>query len=341
MPSFRLFPAVFLVCVAAIAAARAQTAYVLPAYVEGVSENDLYSSLVENDDRWYTNGLRLEYGLGSRDPAPPILGRWPVRFADRLCGAGCAPRNGESAIDTIGYALVSNTYTPTDTQLIAPDPRDRPYAGVLFVSQLYDRASVREGRIAAERRLSIDLGVIGPASGAGEIQRWWHRRIGAAVPRGWGAQIGDEPIVQLGWREERRVARFGEIAELWAQGRADLGTLRVMAAAGGQARFGWLGSRLDAREAQAPWISAAYANVGVEARLVGWNATIDGGVFTGGSSVSSRPFLAQWSFGAVVEVKERVRITYDYFERTKEFRGPLGKRYGYGSIAVRWVLPLP
>lgn len=341
MSSACRFPVVLLACLAGFGNARAETSVFLPAYLEAVSENDLYSSLVENDDRWYTNGLRLEYGLGSRDSTRPVLGAWPVRLADRLCGAWCAPRLGEAAIDTIGYALVSNTYTPTDTQRIAPDPRDRPYAGVLFVSQLYDRTILREGRIAGQRRLSIDLGVIGPASGAGEIQRWWHRRIGAAVPRGWGSQIDNEPIVQFGWREEQRIARLGELVELWAQGRADLGTLRAMTAAGGQARFGLLGSRLDEREAETAWISAAYGTVGIEARLIGWNATIDGGVFDGGSSVSSKPLVGQWSFGAVVEVKERVRITYNYFERTKEFRGPLGKRYGYGSIAVRLVLPLP
>lgn len=341
MISFRLLLAFISAYLASAASPVTAADVVLPPYVEAVSENDLYSTLVTNDDHWYTNGLRLEYGLGSQDPTPPLLGRWPARFTDRLCGAWCLPSAGEIAVDTIGYAIVSNTYTPSDTQLITPDPRDRPYAGVLFVSQLYDRVFVREGRITAQRHLSIDLGVIGPAAGAGEIQRWWHRRIGAAVPRGWSSQIDDEPIVQVGWREERRVVRFGEVGELWAQGRGELGTLRVMAVAGGQARFGWFGRRFDAREAQAPWISAVYANAGVEARLVAWNATIDGGAFTGGSSVSSKTLLGQWSFGAVVEVKERLRITYNYVERTPEFTGPLAKRYGYGSIAVRLVLPLP
>jgi hypothetical protein len=341
-------PPLFACALCAIAAAaRAQTPAPmpvpepeLPAYIEAASENDLYSTVIRNDDRWYTNGLRVEYGFGSAAAAAPLLGFWLPHLADRLCGRACAPKPGDMALDTLAAALVSNTYTPSDTQRLEPDPRDRPYAGVLYVSQIYDRAIVREGRSRAQRRLSIDLGVLGPASGAGEIQRWWHRRIGVAVPRGWATQIGDEPVLQLSWAEERRVLSWGDGVELWARGRAQLGTLRAAAAGGGQIRLGFLGRRLDGRDGTAPLVSALYATLAAEARVVGFEATIDGALFGDGSQVSSRTLVGQWSFGAVLEVKERVRITYAYFERTREFSGPLARRYGYGSIAVRLVLPL-
>lgn len=342
---FRSFALSFFALITPLSSALAQTsaAPVLPAYIEGVSENDLYSTFVENGDRWYTNGIRLEYGQSSADARAPLLGRWPRAFVDRLCGRFCtgAGEPETIALDRVGYALVSNTYTPSNTQSLPPDPRDRPYAGVLYVSQLYDRTRVREGRVVGTSRLSLDLGVLGPASGAGAIQRWWHRRIGAAVPRGWRHQIENEPIVQFGWREDRRVAALADIAQLWVHGRIDVGTLRLMAAAGAEARIGWFGRRLDAARDPAPFLSAAYVIGGVEGRATARSAVIDGGLFEDEPGVPSRTLVGQWSFGGVLEFAERVRLSYAYIERTPEFSSPLAKRSGYGSIALRLILPLP
>ena len=41
----------------------------------------------------------------------------------------------------------------------------------------------------------VSLGVVGPASGADAVQRWWHslKIFGGQQPEGWHSQIKDEP----------------------------------------------------------------------------------------------------------------------------------------------------
>ncbi len=129
-------------------------------------------------DRYYVNGLRL----GWTSPT----GQVPNFLADlgnALWGGG----QQRIAID-----LAQQIYTPADTSKFVPSPYDRPYAGVLLgnFSLMSDGDDTRSV-------LTLSLGVVGPGSGAENLQNGFHDLIGQAHPNGWGSQIQNTPAIEL------------------------------------------------------------------------------------------------------------------------------------------------
>ena len=73
-----------------------------------------------------------------------------------------------------------------------PSPYDRPYAGVLLgnFSLMSDGDDTRSV-------LTLSLGVVGPGSGAENLQNGFHDLIGQNHPNGWGSQIQNTPAIEL------------------------------------------------------------------------------------------------------------------------------------------------
>ena len=130
-------------------------------------ENDMFAG----DDRWYTNGVRATWISTSR----------PGRHNDlvRLVGERSRLVDTERSV-SYGFSLGQSMYTPED--ITDPDPPvdDRPYGGWLHVS-----AGFGQLRSSSLTRLSITLGVVGPASLADRTQKEVHRLVGADKPQGW------------------------------------------------------------------------------------------------------------------------------------------------------------
>jgi hypothetical protein len=59
----------------------------------------------------------------------------------------------------------------------------------------------------ANHQLTLRLGLVGPATGADEIQTWFHEIIGSPIPQGWDTQLKNEPIVNLFYQYNRRLLR--------------------------------------------------------------------------------------------------------------------------------------
>lgn len=96
-------------------------------------------------------------------------------------------RNG--AISLQGVAI-----TPEDTKIVEPIYDDVPYMGsTAITSSLY----IWNDRVCHEAL--ITLGVIGPASGADEVQKAIHRLLGITVPKGWDNQVGNRLLIQAGY----------------------------------------------------------------------------------------------------------------------------------------------
>src|SRR5690606_35196228 len=119
-------------------------------------ENDYFAA----SDRYYTNGMRLTRNF-TRDDA-----------------------SGERVL--AGAHLYQLMYTPTDITL-EPDAvaaNERPYAGVLAAGIYLGKLSSDDSRW----RFDLDVGCLGPCSGAKQTQRTWHDLIDDDEPRGWSAQ---------------------------------------------------------------------------------------------------------------------------------------------------------
>ncbi len=93
-----------------------------------------------------------------------------------------------------GFKIGQQIYNPRWVKSDFPQDHNRPYAGYLFAeynqTNLYSSNSVR--------RMSFQLGIIGPDSKAEQFQDWMHRSFGFGKIYGWEYQIQNTPVFQFG-----------------------------------------------------------------------------------------------------------------------------------------------
>lgn len=127
-------------------------------------------------DHYFTNGFQISY---SRLLDQPFVGKKLIPDTERK--------------QLLHFKFGQEIYTPryilaTNTALM-----DRPYAGYLFLRSVLDTFWKRKNSL----RLGLDLGVIGPSSGAEWLQTRWHEWFNFPQPRGWEYQISNIPVVNM------------------------------------------------------------------------------------------------------------------------------------------------
>lgn len=294
-----------------------------------VFENDLFY----DQDRNYTNGVRLEYST-PQGGAP----EWLTRIAanDFLF----APGSNYLA----SYALGQNIYTPRDIDVSPAPPDQRPYGGWLYgeISLLGDNGE----RLNS---LTLSLGVVGPASLAEQSQKFVHDLIGATEPLGWDDQLRNEPALLIAYERRWRAVGtdIGPLElELMPHLGAHLGNVFTFANAGATLRIG----RNMPRDYGVPRIQpalpgagyfeadrfGAYVFAGIDGRAVGRNIFLDGNSFRDGPSVDKNALVGDLQVGVAV-VWKRVRLSYTRVFRTAEYDGQSDDdRFGAVSLSVRF-----
>jgi Uncharacterized protein conserved in bacteria (DUF2219) len=107
-----------------------------------------------------------------------------------------------AAIAGSRYYSGQSIFTPKNLSIRPPDPRDRPYAGWLYIgASLLQQTDHR-----MLENLELDAGVVGPGSLAKQVQNDFHQFIGVAQARGWSSQLQNEPGVMLSYERLWRVA---------------------------------------------------------------------------------------------------------------------------------------
>ncbi len=167
----------------------------------------------------------------------------------------------------------------TPSSLSDPEIRigDHPYAGVSYAGVRRTWKGVLEGQEDLFL-LQGNIGVIGPASGGKQEQTAIHRWIDDEIPMGWGNQITNDLIldVMAGYDRLMFSSRFFDI-ELG--GLARLGTYRTRLDVHGQFRIGIV-EPITTRKGKS--FSLVY-RVSPVAQLVGYDATLQGGLFNDSS----------------------------------------------------------
>jgi len=320
-------------------------------------ENDsLLNPFPTRTDRYYTQGLRFEWlRLGQRSDRRFLPG---VDHSDwcRICG-GDAFKNGK--VDT-GYGLGQNMYTPENISIATPQPSDRPWAGLLYASRIA-RISYRQKSLMAQRqdRIEVSLGVVGPASLAGETQIGFHRLIGADRPMGWDNQLRNEPVLQLRYDTSLRwPEEDGGHADLIPHVRLNLGNALTSLEADVTGRVGWnlsgfgvppiplmvalagpTAAPLDAR-GRSRWRPGANLFVRGGIKAVAHNIFLDGNSFAR-NDIRIRRTLLVPEIGAGVELNliRNVSLSFQFIHRGSEFKRRNGlkappQEFGSASIAV-------
>lgn len=300
-----------------------------------------FSLVIENDlvvrsDKDYTSGVRASWVT-----SPGNTPGWAADLARRI------PLFANWGSVRAEYALQQVIFTPRQTTLAIPDPRDRPYAGWTNVSfgLIGETGSLLD-------QLTISLGVVGPASLARQSQKLIHDIYRQASPRGWAYQLRDEPTIQLRYqRSWRALAAYtfnsdygadltphagGAIGNVYAFANAGL-TLRVgkdLQQDFGPPRVGpgVSGSAFFGPRKSFGW----YLFAGFEARAVARNIFLDGNTFRDGPRVSKRPFVGDLQAGLAVTF-DQVRLSYTHVWRTREFYDqPARDQFGALTASMRW-----
>ncbi len=181
----------------AAAPENAKGAEYAPAFPSGIWELSHENDWFIHDDRDFTSGLRLAYttpNYRSWEQVPLV----PVGLGDWFNSISFI--NDEWASVAAGASVQLNMYTPSDLKLNPPPATDHPYAGWLGVGMDLIRQT-------AERRalFEANIGLIGPYSGAEDLQQSFHTLIKSTDPQGWGHQLKTEPVLQLTYRQDWRV----------------------------------------------------------------------------------------------------------------------------------------
>jgi lipid A 3-O-deacylase len=298
------------------------------------------SLLVENDrvastDRHYTHGTRLSW-LSAEGGVPG----WVRKMA------GTVPLVDPDHLTHVGVAIGQSMFTPEDTGTRELVRGDRPYAGWLYAgfALLSDTGSRLD-------RVELNIGVVGPASFAMDVQKAWHDLIGVSRPQGWDNQLRNEPgivlILERQWGKliDFEVAGLGVDLRPHVGGR--LGNVFTYVAAGATVRFGKglpddngpprirpsvPGSTAFGTRGRFGW----YLFGGFEGRLVVRNIFLDGNTFADSHSLSRKPLVGDFQAGAALTYGP-VRLTYTHVFRTIEFDGQRrADRFGAISLSVNF-----
>ncbi|MDX2218118.1 MAG: lipid A deacylase LpxR family protein [Burkholderiales bacterium] len=302
------------------------------------TENDLFSR--SSTDQWYTNGLRIVY-LPRKQEWQQLeeFGRLAKRFYD------------PEAVVRVGFTLGQDIYTPRDIRNPAPQPWDRPWAGWTYIGAIAQAAAPD-----TQDTVELNIGAVGPKSGARSVQTRWHELIGAPRPEGWGNQIGNELGVNLTWKHQIRRQYVCNTFDLIPHYGLALGNVYSYAAAGATLRLGRnLSGFGDDRSVTSlrrgasisgfclpPERSATefYLFARTEGRLVARNIFLDGNTFRDSANVTKRPWAWDVSVGASLRFMENFRLTFTQTWRSMEFK-PVDERtprgvHRYGTIVAAY-----
>ena len=272
-------------------------------------------------DYYYTQGAHISYihpGL-RKNPLNHILFR--LKNADNYYGIG----------------LVQEIFTPKDILDTLLNVVDRPYAGTLFLKSFLISSS-------PEKRLrlttQIDLGVLGPLSGAEQAQKLIHHWTASKPPEGWDFQIHNRAYINVNALIEKELITQPQKADFTVYSRARIGNIHDDLRLGVTLRFGRLndqfkGYNLSNKKYSENHNFQAFVFGGANATFVLYNATLMGGIIP---PKSEHEFKLSQIEKFVGEVYGGIQISFKNFGlygkviwETKEFEQ--GENHYWGSIS--------
>lgn len=330
-----------------LAARRFRTALVLPllAVASGTAsgqeawrdwqlywENDSFVSRRYSSDEYYTNGIRLTLSR-----APTATWGWARGLGSWWLGVLSASGDYDT---TSSLAIGQNLFTPGVITEFEVDPRDRPYAALLYTGARVDM-NRQDGRV--QHSIEFDLGVMGPPAMGRQVQSGVHLLRKNRIPKGWDHQIGTEIGVNLLYAARRRSG--SDHVDVTPQAGLALGTTQTYATAGATLRVGWHMTGFPA--SPIPWTAPPRGKArrrsfevalfaGIDGRYLLRNAYLDGSLIGGPPSVEKEPFVHDIRYGLTARVCSW-RITYSFVRRSKEFTPPPERGDGsqdFGSLSI-------
>ncbi len=305
-----------------------------------VKERGSFSFSVENDvwlkqDDGYTSGVQFMWltPLLDQDSRSGFL-RALWKLNQNLLGhdhnliekkSGAATGLRKAAI-----CLAQGMFTPRNLTAKELIPDDRPYAGLLYAALTLFRLNPDYQDSAG-----LAVGVVGPLSLAGAIQRWLHRTFDWTYPEGWENQLRNEPVVELWFNRlwilsssKNSSQNFSHLIK--AGFGAQAGNLLAAATAVFDLKIGFhpdpalevysAGPLFDRIFLAPATRTSFYFFIRVEGRAIGRNLLLQGNTFQESHRVEMNPLYGQLSFGLAYH-SVNAGVCFYGVQRTKEFAG--------------------
>ncbi|ARS51636.1 lipid A deacylase LpxR family protein [Kushneria konosiri] len=278
--------------------------------------NDFFSA--RSDDGHYTSGLEGSWTFKPHD------NHWTRTVA------GWIPGWSADDVDAASYRFGQQIYTPRNTRRDELITDDRPYAGYLYGGvSLYRHNLSPQWRI--NDAFSLDIGLVGPGSGAKAVQKNFHHLVDSDDPKGWHHQLNNEPTVTLAmqrswWYRDS----LGDLSmEYGPNIGLTLGNLYDYASAGLGIR---LGRQLDNQyttPSAAPYSSSNmmfsrdrsfnwYVFGNAQGRFVARNMLLDGNTFENSHSVDKRQWVGDLELGGAITWGS-YNLSLTTLKRSREF----------------------
>lgn len=287
-------------------------------------ENDLFGSGL---DRHYTNGLMFSF-FSPKNDIPKTVD----------CLTSWVPGVTKESDSRWSWGFGQKIFTPEDITIKQRQDFTRPYAGWLYGS--FGRVNKTKNHLNS---FEANLGVVGPASMAEDIQTMWHELIDSPRPEGWDNQLKNEPGLVLSYEYKRRNIELyeeatgklsdeptGYVLDLTPHVGASIGNVYSFAAAGGTLRFGKDLPDDNGPPRIRPTIggsgflnpdekSSFYLFAGVEGRAVARNIFLDGNTFGGSPRVDKKILVGDAQAGIVFMPHDKLRLSFSWIYRMREF----------------------
>lgn len=287
-------------------------------------ENDHFAG----QDQGYSSGLRWQFG--SRNVAGETCVPGSVTLAKRVLG-WTLPDNPDELNLLAG--VEHHVYTPSDRFATAPIPGDRPYAGWLFST--WGLRARKDNELVRDY---VNIGVVGPAAGAEQVQNFIHHILGRPRFHGWKNQLHNELGLQWVYDHAYRIElspRSRLQVDAIAHWGGSLGNVATYAEAGSEFRIGPnLPEDFGAIPATRPASEHGlrpYLFASVNGRAVVRDIFLDGNTFGDSQSVDKKAFVGEYAMGVAFHVGG-MKVSFARVHRSREFDGQK-ELPSYGSLS--------
>lgn len=294
-------------------------------------DNDFINVRGDGTDRYYTNGLRIDYFYTKEHKA---------KFPSSLL-LNISENNNNNIY---GWGVAQFMFTPKNIDVTDIQYNDRPYAGALYsIHSLQSIDKIKKIKVTSE----IRLGVIGPLSFAKETQTWAHRVINYTKPLGWHNQVPNDIILNYNISIEKQMLQPSKKILLISIIETFSGTTYNAAGAGFMLRVGKFKNYFDnisLSQKNNKSKSQLYVFMKPAIRVVLSNALLQGGLLNQISPQSNGYVLSK-------DQIERLIVLYDVgitFEKpkysltiTQKFIGPEFKgqyTQEFGNLTMQFKL---
>ncbi|APQ16373.1 lipid A deacylase LpxR family protein [Maribacter hydrothermalis] len=228
---------------------------------------------------------------------------------------------------TYGLALEHIGFTPSNFVSSDIQIDDRPFAAAIYLKSFVIAVdTLQKSRFSQ----SLTLGLIGPGAFGKEMQTEIHRLIENKTPGGWDNQIQNDLVLNYRIGHEKQLFNYKDIAILNAVTSLQLGTLFTNASIGFNTTVGLLDNPFSRNTKPSKF--KFYAFVQPTFNVVGYDATLQGGIFTNDnpytiSSKNMERFTAQIDYGLILKYR-KLYLEYTRISITKEFSSGATANWG-------------